>query len=40
LLRRLGNPLRTEAAAFRWLLVVGGAILAITLLVLVLRALF
>jgi hypothetical protein len=24
-LRRLGNPLRTEAAAFRWLLVIAGA---------------
>ena len=38
LLRRLGNPLRSEAAAFRWLLVAGGAILAITLLVLLARS--
>jgi hypothetical protein len=37
-LRRLGNPLRSEAAAFRWLLVVGGAMLAITLFVLLARA--
>ncbi len=39
MLRRLGNPLRTEAAAFRWLLVLGGAIVAITVLTLVLREL-
>jgi hypothetical protein len=38
LLRRLGNPLRTEAAAFRWLLAVGGAVLALTLLVVLVRA--
>jgi hypothetical protein len=33
-----GNPLRSEAAAFGWLLIVGGGILAITLVVLLLRA--
>ncbi len=38
MLRRLGNPLRSEAAAFRWLLVVGGAVLAITAVVLLVRA--
>jgi hypothetical protein len=37
-LRRLGNPLRSEAAAFRWLIVVGGSVLAITLVVLLARA--
>jgi hypothetical protein len=39
MLRRLGNPLRSEAAAFRWLLVVGATILAITFAVLALREL-
>lgn len=38
MLRRLGNPLRSEAAAFRWLLVVGGTVLAVTLVVLAARA--
>jgi len=40
LLRRLGNPVRSEAAAFRWLLVTGSLILAITAVVLLLRAIF
>jgi hypothetical protein len=35
-----GNPLRSESAAFGWLLIVGGAVLAITLFVLLLRAAF
>ncbi len=39
-LRRLGNPIRSEAAAFRWLLVAGSAILVITLLTLLARAIF
>ncbi len=38
MLRRLGNPLRSEAAAFRWLLVVGGSVFALTLVVLLVRA--
>jgi hypothetical protein len=33
-----GNPLRSESAAFGWLLIVGGALLAMTLLTLLLRA--
>ncbi|HEV3000662.1 MAG TPA: hypothetical protein VGW75_07975 [Solirubrobacteraceae bacterium] len=37
-LRLPGNPLRSEAAAFGWLLIVGGAILAITIVVLLVRA--
>jgi hypothetical protein len=39
-LRLPGNPLRSESAAFGWFLIVGGAVLAITLLVLALRAVF
>jgi hypothetical protein len=39
-LRLPGNPLRSESAAFGWLLIVGGAILALTLLTLLLRAIF
>jgi len=37
-LRRLGNPLRSEAAAFRWLLVTGAAVTIIGLVTLALRA--
>jgi hypothetical protein len=37
-LRLPGNPLRSEAAAFGWLLVVGGVVLAITLVVVLVRA--
>ncbi|HEX2086487.1 MAG TPA: hypothetical protein VHF89_12445 [Solirubrobacteraceae bacterium] len=40
LLRRLGNPLRSEAAAFRWLLLVGSVVLGVTLVTLLLRAVF
>ena len=40
LLRRLGNPIATEAAAFRWLLFVGAVVAVITLLTLLLRAVF
>ena len=36
---KLGNPLRTEDAAFRWLLVVAAAVALIVLLVLLARAL-
>jgi hypothetical protein len=38
-LRRLGNPLTSEAAAFRWLLVVVLVAALVTAAVLVLRAL-
>jgi hypothetical protein len=38
-LRRLGNPLTSEAAAFRWLLVVVVVAALVTAAVLVLRAL-
>lgn len=34
------NPFKSEANAFRFLLTVGGAIIALTLLVLLLRAIF
>jgi hypothetical protein len=37
-LRLPGNPLRSEANAFAWLLVIGGAVLAVTLLILLVRA--
>ncbi|HEV2756470.1 MAG TPA: hypothetical protein VG318_11925 [Actinomycetota bacterium] len=40
LLRRLGNPIASEAAAFRWLLFAGSVILTITLLTLLVRAIF
>jgi hypothetical protein len=33
-----GNPLASESAAFGWLLLVGSAVLLITLVVLLLRA--
>jgi len=39
-LRLPGNPLRSESAAFGWLLIVGGSVLAITLVTLLLRELF
>jgi hypothetical protein len=39
-LRLPGNPLRSESAAFGWLLIVGAAVLLITLLTLALRAAF
>jgi hypothetical protein len=37
-LRRLGNPLTSEAAAFRWLLAVAAVVLAIGALVVLARA--
>jgi hypothetical protein len=37
ILERLGNPLRSEAAAFRWLLVIAATVVLVTVLVLVLR---
>ncbi len=37
-LRRLGNPVASEAAAFRWLLAVGAAAIAIAVVALVVRA--
>jgi uncharacterized membrane protein YraQ (UPF0718 family) len=37
-LRNLGNPLTSEAAAFRWLVAVAAVVLAITALVLIGRA--
>ena len=40
MLRRLGNPLRTEAAAFRWLLFVTVCVAVVMALVLVGRAIF
>jgi hypothetical protein len=39
-LRLPGNPLRSESAAFGWLLIVGTAILVITGVTLLLRAVF
>jgi hypothetical protein len=40
LLRRLGNPIASEASAFRWLLFVGVLVFAITAVTLLLRAAF
>jgi hypothetical protein len=37
LLDRLGNPLRSEAAAFRWLLLVVAVVVLLTLLAMALR---
>jgi hypothetical protein len=37
-LRKLGNPLTSEAAAFRWLLAVAVVVLVVTALVLIGRA--
>ena len=37
LVARLGNPLRTEAAAFRWMVVLVLAVATFTVLALVLR---
>ena len=37
-LRKLGNPLTSEAAAFRWLVVAAVVVLALTALVLIGRA--
>jgi hypothetical protein len=36
-LRHPGNPLKSEGAAFGWLLIVGGAVLLVTLLIALLR---
>jgi hypothetical protein len=37
LFHRLGNPLRSEAAAFRWLLLVVAVVVLVTLIALALR---
>jgi hypothetical protein len=37
LLDRLGNPLRSEAAAFRWLLLIAAVVALVTLLALAVR---
>jgi hypothetical protein len=37
LLRRLGNPLRSEAAAFRWLVLIAAAVALLSLIVVIVR---
>ncbi len=40
LLRRLGNPIGSEAAAFRWLVFVFAVFVVLTVLVMLVRAVF
>ena len=40
LLRRLGNPIGSEAAAFRWLLFILAIFVVLTLLIMLARAVF